>query len=31
LEPGRGYWGPLNNDPQAEIDALVAYIMSIGN
>ncbi|NKB90178.1 MAG: c-type cytochrome [Acidobacteria bacterium] len=31
LEAGRGFWGPLNNDPQAEIDALVAYIMSLGN
>ena len=30
LQPGRGYWPPLNRDPQAEIDALVAYIMSIG-
>jgi len=31
LEPGRGFWAPLNRDPQAEIDALVAYIMSLGN
>ena len=31
LEPGRGYWAPLDNDPQVEIDALVAYIMSLGN
>ena len=31
LDPGRGYWAPLGNDPQVEIDALVAYIMSIGN
>ncbi len=31
IEPGMGFWGPLNRDPQAEIDALVAYIMSLGN
>ncbi len=31
LDPGDGYWAPLGNDPQVEIDALVAYIMSIGN
>ena len=31
MEPGRGFWAPLNNDPQTEIDALVAYIMSLGN
>lgn len=30
LSPGRGFWTPLGNDPQVEIDALVAYIMSIG-
>ncbi len=31
LDAGRGYWAPLGNDPQVEIDALVAFIMSIGN
>ena len=31
LEPGDGFWGPLNNDPQSEIDAIVAYLMSLGN
>ena len=30
LEPGRGYWPALNNNPETEISALVAYIMSIG-
>jgi len=31
MEPGRGFWAPLDRNPQTEIDALVAYIMSIGN
>lgn len=31
LEPGRGYWAALDRNPETEIDALVAYIMSLGN
>ncbi len=31
LDAGQGFWAPLNRDPQTEIDALVAYIMSLGN
>ncbi len=30
LQPGSGYWAALGNDPQKEISALVAYLMSIG-
>ena len=30
LSPGRGFWEPLDRQPQREIDALVAYVMSLG-